>query len=130
MIRRPPRSTRVRSSAASDVYKRQVSTSPPPQPVTPASISSCGLRQKPTFDPARTFAPCRESCIRADVLRHLPVVSQWPVHRQERPSAGGSGSSGHSTSSRQQQESTRQRVDSTLSLTTNSPQTPVDLSLI
>src|SRR5665811_2577362 len=25
MIRRPPRSTRVRSSAASDVYKRQVS---------------------------------------------------------------------------------------------------------
>jgi|BarGraNGADG00212_1021973.scaffolds.fasta_scaffold03918_9 hypothetical protein len=64
--------------------------------------------------------------IRADVLRHLPVVSQWPVHRQERPSAGGSGSSGHSTSSRQQQESTRQRVDSTLSLTTNSPQTPVD----
>eukprot|EP01102_Stenamoeba_stenopodia_P015791 TRINITY_DN543_c0_g1_i2.p1 TRINITY_DN543_c0_g1~~TRINITY_DN543_c0_g1_i2.p1 ORF type:complete len:102 (-),score=14.15 TRINITY_DN543_c0_g1_i2:131-436(-) len=26
MIRRPPRSTRVRSSAASDVYKRQVST--------------------------------------------------------------------------------------------------------
>src|SRR5665811_1134894 len=27
MIRRPPRSTRVRSSAASDVYKRQVSTS-------------------------------------------------------------------------------------------------------
>ena len=26
MIRRPPRSTRVRSSAASDVYKRQFST--------------------------------------------------------------------------------------------------------
>src|SRR5665811_579501 len=26
MIRRPPRSTRVRSSAASDVYKRQVET--------------------------------------------------------------------------------------------------------
>src|SRR5665254_14777 len=26
MIRRPPRSTRVRSSAASDVYKRQVSS--------------------------------------------------------------------------------------------------------
>src|SRR5665811_836482 len=26
MIRRPPRSTRVRSSAASDVYKRQVQT--------------------------------------------------------------------------------------------------------
>src|SRR5665811_2610416 len=28
MIRRPPRSTRVRSSAASDVYKRQVLTAP------------------------------------------------------------------------------------------------------
>jgi hypothetical protein len=27
----------------------------------PASISSCDLRPKPTFDPARTFAPCRES---------------------------------------------------------------------
>ncbi|WP_460379399.1 hypothetical protein, partial [Staphylococcus aureus] len=27
MIRRPPRSTRVRSSAASDVYKRQFSAS-------------------------------------------------------------------------------------------------------
>jgi len=27
----------------------------------PASISSCGLRPKSTFDPARTFAPCRES---------------------------------------------------------------------
>src|SRR5665811_1764279 len=26
MIRRPPRSTRVRSSAASDVYKRQIDT--------------------------------------------------------------------------------------------------------
>src|SRR5665811_2156835 len=29
MIRRPPRSTRVRSSAASDVYKRQVQTDDP-----------------------------------------------------------------------------------------------------
>src|SRR5665811_616740 len=29
MIRRPPRSTRVRSSAASDVYKRQVRVPPP-----------------------------------------------------------------------------------------------------
>src|SRR5665811_533020 len=29
MIRRPPRSTRVRSSAASDVYKRQVAGLPP-----------------------------------------------------------------------------------------------------
>src|SRR5680860_1212511 len=34
MIRRPPRSTQSRSSAASDVYKRQgvVHTRPPPQP--------------------------------------------------------------------------------------------------
>ena len=30
MIRRPPRSTRVRSSAASDVYKRQQQTETPP----------------------------------------------------------------------------------------------------
>src|SRR5665811_1728788 len=32
MIRRPPRSTRVRSSAASDVYKRQLG--PPPRQTT------------------------------------------------------------------------------------------------
>ena len=33
MIRRPPRSTRVRSSAASDVYKRQVEVHPLPKEV-------------------------------------------------------------------------------------------------
>ena len=32
MIRRPPRSTQSRSSAASDVYKRQVEEGPPPPP--------------------------------------------------------------------------------------------------
>ena len=36
MIRRPPRSTRVRSSAASDVYKRQRFHRPIPQPLLPA----------------------------------------------------------------------------------------------
>src|SRR5665811_1770607 len=33
MIRRPPRSTRVRSSAASDVYKRQVYLLGDPEPI-------------------------------------------------------------------------------------------------
>eukprot|EP00831_Metopus_contortus_P032295 TRINITY_DN26125_c0_g1_i1.p1 TRINITY_DN26125_c0_g1~~TRINITY_DN26125_c0_g1_i1.p1 ORF type:complete len:222 (+),score=60.51 TRINITY_DN26125_c0_g1_i1:118-783(+) len=51
MIRRPPRSTQGVSSAASDVYKRQVSTqstwgeeeAPPPRPgtITPEEISKC-----------------------------------------------------------------------------------------
>src|SRR5665811_6593 len=35
MIRRPPRSTRVRSSAASDVYKRQVEAAGRPRPTAP-----------------------------------------------------------------------------------------------
>src|SRR5665811_2218121 len=35
MIRRPPRATRVRSSAASDVYKRQELT-------VPAAVVNCG----------------------------------------------------------------------------------------
>jgi hypothetical protein len=34
----------------------------------PASISSCGLRPKSTFDPARTFTPCRESWDRAPCM--------------------------------------------------------------
>ncbi|WP_460379521.1 hypothetical protein, partial [Staphylococcus aureus] len=38
MIRRPPRSTRVRSSAASDVYKRQLT-----HQLTSASPHSCCL---------------------------------------------------------------------------------------
>src|SRR5665254_23787 len=39
MIRRPPRSTRVRSSAASDVYKRQ--PSPPERLVLPQLARAC-----------------------------------------------------------------------------------------
>src|SRR5665811_2639452 len=38
MIRRPPRSTRVRSSAASDVYKRQVGASPIGQTITAEGV--------------------------------------------------------------------------------------------
>jgi len=41
----------------------------------PASISSCGVRPKSTFDPARTFAPCRESW---DTTRQARIV-EHPV---------------------------------------------------
>src|SRR5665811_75791 len=44
MIRRPPRSTRVRSSAASDVYKRQVSVCLSKGLGTPAGSVLCGSR--------------------------------------------------------------------------------------
>ena len=49
MIRRPPRSTRVRSSAASDVYKRQGLLSPPshtPQCVTHTSSLTLSSRHR------------------------------------------------------------------------------------
>ena len=56
MIRRPPRSTQSRSSAASDVYKRQVgiATQRIKVPGVPCSIGPCGrsrrapIRQRPT----------------------------------------------------------------------------------
>ncbi|WP_460366215.1 hypothetical protein, partial [Staphylococcus aureus] len=40
MIRRPPRSTRKESSAASDVYKRQIPCSTKPPPINFATISA------------------------------------------------------------------------------------------
>ncbi|WP_460413927.1 hypothetical protein, partial [Staphylococcus aureus] len=48
MIRRPPRSTQGVSSAASDVYKRQVKDSPAPVP-TPAPVSYTHLRAHETL---------------------------------------------------------------------------------
>src|ERR1035437_1930141 len=38
-----------------------VNTSPPPKLISPAPTSSCATRSKPVPDPARNFAPCRES---------------------------------------------------------------------
>src|SRR5665811_2525925 len=46
MIRRPPRSTRVRSSAASDVYKRQVQA-PTPRGVAGQRLPLRPLRRRP-----------------------------------------------------------------------------------
>src|SRR5665811_979925 len=40
MIRRPPRSTRVRSSAASDVYKRQIKDFGIEEALRPASVGT------------------------------------------------------------------------------------------
>eukprot|EP00657_Telonema_sp_P-1_P004937 TRINITY_DN2195_c0_g1_i2.p1 TRINITY_DN2195_c0_g1~~TRINITY_DN2195_c0_g1_i2.p1 ORF type:complete len:108 (+),score=49.92 TRINITY_DN2195_c0_g1_i2:30-353(+) len=52
MIRRPPRSTQSRSSAASDVYKRQVATTYSVPPLT-----GCPMRGPPS--PEVTGAFCR-----------------------------------------------------------------------
>src|SRR5665811_2104012 len=52
MIRRPPRSTRVRSSAASDVYKRQAQVTPY---VTNLLALSAALQEK--FVPADISKP-------------------------------------------------------------------------
>src|SRR5665811_1982758 len=70
MIRRPPRSTRVRSSAASDVYKRQ------PKDIDPASV----LREEDEEStlpepereelPAGTLAAGRVAIVRA--VKHAP----------------------------------------------------------
>src|SRR5665811_471768 len=49
MIRRPPRSTRVRSSAASDVYKRQLTISSGPVPVM---LETCMDWARKVFDRA------------------------------------------------------------------------------
>src|SRR5450756_3038647 len=55
MIRRPPRSTQSRSSAASDVYKRQLPTrSAPVSAVHPAPLCS-GLARRPL----KAVAPVR-----------------------------------------------------------------------
>src|SRR5450756_112605 len=51
MIRRPPRSTQSRSSAASDVYKRQHhSLNMPLQPATYQQVVRNGLRVTSRFD--------------------------------------------------------------------------------
>src|SRR5665811_810747 len=51
MIRRPPRSTRVRSSAASDVYKRQLPTRSPRTAKTSPYCGSCAATASATTSP-------------------------------------------------------------------------------
>eukprot|EP00658_Telonema_sp_P-2_P041886 TRINITY_DN3000_c0_g1_i1.p1 TRINITY_DN3000_c0_g1~~TRINITY_DN3000_c0_g1_i1.p1 ORF type:complete len:120 (-),score=47.26 TRINITY_DN3000_c0_g1_i1:50-409(-) len=83
MIRRPPRSTLSSSSAASDVYKRQVSTqstgATPPHNMgsdsdhgdkteTPAAVEG-GAKQNFNYKPWDDILPC---CI-------YPAVSPWPM---------------------------------------------------
>ena len=64
MIRRPPRSTQSRSSAASDVYKRQMLIAPRTQAFRRSFVSSCAVeRMKPEACDGRnnwqsTFASC------------------------------------------------------------------------
>src|SRR5665811_2484886 len=60
MIRRPPRSTRVRSSAASDVYKRQGIYKPTVSPATtPSAFRAFATR--PTIPPSSAKVRVRRS---------------------------------------------------------------------
>ena len=61
MIRRPPRSTRVRSSAASDVYKRQ-----PASCRSPHVCETPSLERTATAEDARTIVPRRGASRRRD----------------------------------------------------------------
>ena len=79
MIRRPPRSTRVRSSAASDVYKRQAHVAPPlPKPLDlPLSGLLCGVICLAIFGtiPALTDEHMAKA--------FTALASQWCSEREE-----------------------------------------------
>ena len=76
MIRRPPRSTQSRSSAASDVYKRQVSS---------ASALPYHLGAHPAS--ALPYRPRPPSHIIWDRPRVRPPVSSWAQHSTGRQTA-------------------------------------------
>src|SRR5674536_231192 len=66
MIRRPPRSTLSSSSAASDVYKRQVGIS---------SIAALrGQRSAPAYSASKAFV-----CNYLEGLRHSAIKSRKPI---------------------------------------------------
>eukprot|EP01017_Pseudomicrothorax_dubius_P009224 TRINITY_DN13099_c0_g1_i2.p1 TRINITY_DN13099_c0_g1~~TRINITY_DN13099_c0_g1_i2.p1 ORF type:complete len:178 (-),score=60.33 TRINITY_DN13099_c0_g1_i2:119-652(-) len=57
MIRRPPRSTQSRSSAASDVYKRQVVHTSSPKNDTPSMTESRRSLQTPSREQTQELSP-------------------------------------------------------------------------
>ena len=58
MIRRPPRSTPKPSSAASDVYKRQVSR------WVPVKVDSVKVAKKPSAKKSSRLKPCKPGQVR------------------------------------------------------------------
>src|SRR5450756_2084111 len=79
MIRRPPRSTQSRSSAASDVYKRQVHVPPPLSAIAPDFRTPRGWTQIPAGCHAMQ-CPSEQSSVRVVVhVRpgyHEPIAAQ------------------------------------------------------
>ena len=69
MIRRPPRSTQSRSSAASDVYKRQVATAVAEFGGIDVLVNNAGVAQK----------------VRADILDTTMAVSYTHLRAHETP---------------------------------------------
>src|SRR5665811_1405262 len=72
MIRRPPRSTRVRSSAASDVYKRQLQSSGvQKQRGDSASPPEIAVSSRESIDPAATEPPHHQRLFVSPLVRRL-----------------------------------------------------------
>src|SRR5450756_723794 len=93
MIRRPPRSTQSRSSAASDVYKRQVhsknySYSPCPledDPPIPEHVFLHYLSCK-AYNPKAAWLPRFPKKLDASILRFAGAVNYgWGIHINEGP---------------------------------------------
>src|SRR5665811_2127170 len=90
MIRRPPRSTRVRSSAASDVYKRQGPSQPrkggqptgarPRRTAKPGAETSPDLpaAQEQAGDPAAGGESARRNCAAGGTWRTAPAPGPPP----------------------------------------------------
>ena len=98
MIRRPPRSTRVRSSAASDVYKRQVITNLRPADLgesirhRPSDLRAPQLTQRPAQGTSHEILLCarrlqaKRECLLVILRRHCATIQRWRVSSDGPPS--------------------------------------------
>src|SRR5659263_783330 len=83
MIRRPPRSTQSRSSAASDVYKRQAE--PPPMPRPAGRLRVVRRAVGPVLRAAQTLVWTVVRLVRAIVCRRLAVTAGASRGVREQP---------------------------------------------
>src|SRR5680860_1877038 len=83
MIRRPPRSTQSRSSAASDVYKRQVRRVTGPS-VLPRSMSGRFMYGSPEISRDRNPVACGDGASQ-DRGDHLPLEQETEVWAVDGP---------------------------------------------
>src|SRR5665811_680409 len=105
MIRRPPRSTRVRSSAASDVYKRQISST--------AFSTARPNRSSSTWSRSTTFPPKNSKRLRVCGGRHEPATrlgQSGGLQHANRP-AGGSGGQSEAQRGGNERRQTHQQAD-------------------